>query len=86
MISELEKFKALLDDQYTWPAPYLFKFIVPSTELKNLEEMVEGNKLSEKPSKNGKYTSVSFTSVCNSSDEVIQMYQKVSTIPGILSL
>ena len=86
MVTELEEFKALLDDQYTWPAPYLFKFIVPKTELKTLESLVEGNKLTEKPSKHGKYIGISFTAVCNSSDEVLSMYKKVSAIPGILSL
>ncbi len=86
MVTELEEFKALLDDQYTWPASYLFKFIVPKEELKTLETLVEGNKITEKPSKHGKYIAVSFTAVCDSSDIVLDMYKKVSIIPGILSL
>ena len=85
-MSELDKFQALLDEEYTWPAPYLFKFIVPKEELKTLESLVSGNKITEKPSKHGKYISVSFTAVCNSSKEVLDMYAKVSAIPGILSL
>ncbi|PIK16696.1 DUF493 family protein [Halobacteriovorax sp. JY17] len=85
-MSELDKFQALLDEEYTWPAPYLFKFIVPKTELETLESLVEGNQITEKPSKHGKYIAVSFTKLCNSSKEVLDMYAKVSAIPGILSL
>lgn len=86
MDKKLDEFQALLDDQYTWPSAYLFKFIVPHAELSNLEKLIEGNKLTERPSKNGKYISVTFSAICNSSDEVLAMYTKVSSIPGIISL
>lgn len=85
-MTELDEFKALLDDQYTWPSPYLFKFIVPKAQLSTLESIIDGNELKERPSKNGKYIAVSFSMMCRSSEEVLEMYAKVSSIPGILSL
>lgn len=85
-MKELNKLKELLDDQYEWPAPYLFKFIVPAAQLESLEKLVSKYVLSEKPSKNGKYISVTLTVKCESSQEVIDLYEKVSVIPGIMSL
>ncbi len=85
-MESMDKFKELLDDQYTWPAPYLFKFIVPATQLADLENLISKYVMTQKPSKNGKYISVTINVFCQSSDEVIDFYQKVSVIPGIMSL
>jgi putative lipoic acid-binding regulatory protein len=85
-MESMDKLKELLDEQYTWPAPYLFKFIVPSVQLETLEKMISRHVMTQKPSKNGKYTSVTITVTCQSSQEVIDFYKKVSVIPGIMSL
>jgi putative lipoic acid-binding regulatory protein len=85
-MESMEKLKELLDESYSWPAPYLFKFIVPTTSLEELEKLISKHLMTQKPSKNGKYTSVSITVKCQSSQEVLDFYEKVSVIPGIISL
>ena len=85
-MESMDKLKELLDDQYEWPAPYLFKFIVPAVELDTLEKLISKYVMTQKPSKNGKYISVTISVTCQSSDEVIDFYQKVSVVPGIMSL
>lgn len=82
----MKNLKELLDGSYSWPAPYLFKFIVPTTSLEALEELISTHLMTQKPSKTGKYTSVSITVKCESSQEVLDFYKKVSVIPGIISL
>lgn len=73
-----------------WPSEYLYKFIVPS-DIEKIAQ-VEGafNRMGAiidtRQSKNGKFTSISISVHLNSADEVIQKYQEVSTIEGIISL
>lgn len=76
----------LLDSRYQWPAKYRFKFIVTSDNLAPLSDLLEGGKLTTKPSKNGKYISVTYELTMNSSDEVVAIYKKASKIDGIISL
>lgn len=73
-----------------WPVEYLYKFIVPADDAKialiekafnNMGAVIKTNK-----SKNGKYTSVSINVVMSSADAIINKYQEVATIEGIISL
>lgn len=85
-----KKLKAQLDDTTTFPADYLYKFIVP-TDGNQVEE-VKGlfNKggaiINTRKSKTGKYVSVSIRLKVKSSDEVIEYYQSAEKIKGIISL
>ncbi len=71
---DTSKFKTLLDEQITWPDYYSFKFITKTDQKHLLTELLSDHKLEEKPSKNGKYTSVTSRKILNSSDEVIAVY------------
>lgn len=73
-----------------WPAEYLYKFIVPTSEEKialvekafdNMGAVITTNK-----SKNGNYSSVSINVVMPNADTIIDKYKEVSTIEGIISL
>jgi len=81
-----ERFKKLLDDHHTWPGPYTFKFIVPSSELKDLEVLFPGDQVLLKPSANGTYTSLTATGIYKSSEDVEQVYQKAGKIEKIIML
>ena len=81
-----DKFKEALDKNYCWPTEYPYKFIIPFTELNELERIIGKEGMITTPSKNGKYLSVSYTKKVNSSDEVIKIYKDVSHIKGIISL
>jgi putative lipoic acid-binding regulatory protein len=77
-----------LDNSNTWPALYLFKFIVPS-EADNVARVelfdCMGAVIKTTKSKTGKFTSVSVDVQVKDSQEIIDKYLEVS-IKGIVSL
>jgi putative lipoic acid-binding regulatory protein len=84
---EYDKFQTLLDDEYSFPTKYLFKFIV-KPELKDeiLKEVGEGTLVKTNPSKNGKFISLTISKSVDSSSDIIDIYKKVSKIEGVISL
>jgi len=81
-----EEFKARLEGTHTFPADYLFKFIVNKEKLSEIERLFKDQKLTLKPSKNGNYISVSIRLMMESSDQVMSVYQSAAKIEGIISL
>ena len=85
-----ERLKVELDNANTWPAEYLYKFIMPSVadNVERVEKAFDnmGAVIKTTKSKTGKFTSVSIDVTMNGSDEVIAKYKEVSTIEGIVSL
>jgi len=85
-----ERLKVELDNSNTWPAEYLFKFIVPTADEKILK--IEnafnclGAVIKTTKSKTGKFTSISVDVQMKSAQEIIDKYLEVSTIEGIISL
>lgn len=84
------RLKEELANTSLWPTEYLYKFIVPSDDHKIA--LVEaafngmGAVISTQQSKTGKYTSVSISVQMKDPDAVIEKYQDLSTIEGIISL
>jgi hypothetical protein len=74
----------------TWPAEYLFKFIVPTdaAKIQKVEEAFDcmGAVIKTTKSKTGKFTSISIDVQMKDSQEIIDKYQEVSTVEGIISL
>lgn len=85
---DLTKFKTLLDDQMSWPDYYSFKFVTKTVNISNLLEVltVTEGQISQRPSKNGNYTSVTCRKLVESSDDVVALYHEVSKIEGIITL
>lgn len=81
-----EKLKTLLDNEYVWPAYYLFKFIVPKDECTTLKELDKSIRWIEKPSQKGNYISLTAQVYCHSSEEVLYIYRQAITIKGIVAL
>lgn len=81
-----QKFRELLDESYQWPDYYEFKFIVKTDDKYLILDKLAGFTLSETPSKKGNYTSVSARKLMKSTQEVLDVYEAVSTIKGIISL
>lgn len=86
MSEKIDQFKQVLDGHHQWPCPYTFKFIVPSENLPLVLELFPDNELSTRESKSGKYTSVTMNSNMCSSQEVMDVYEKASHVPGLMSL
>lgn len=73
-----------------WPAPYLYKFIVPS-DAEKVDEVKKafdntGAVITTHQSKTGKFTSLSVSLIVADADTVIKYYKAVTHIEGILSL
>jgi len=84
------RLKDELNNTTQFPAPYLYKFIVP-TDVQKIEKIEQkfnnlGAVIETHPSKNGKYTAVSINVVMPTADAIIEKYQEVATIEGIISL
>ncbi|MBT4760959.1 MAG: DUF493 domain-containing protein [Bdellovibrionaceae bacterium] len=80
------KLKSLLESEHQWPSEYHFKFIVPSESVPQVEALFPNIDCQKKNSQKGKYTSLTISIVLDSADHVIAIYQKASTIKGLLSL
>jgi len=85
-----KKLKVQLSDTSLWPAPYLYKFIVPSdiSKIKQIEDIFDhtGAVINRKESRTGKYTSVSINVRMKDPDAVIEKYKEVGKIEGVISL
>lgn len=94
MNQKTEEFYIRLQEELTkansWPAPYLFKFIMPTNEasIAAAEKAFDymGAVINKNQSKNGKYTSLSINLIMPSPESIIQKYQELSSIEGIISL
>lgn len=85
-----ERLKAELDNSNKWPAEYLFKFIVPAVDdnAERVEKSFDGMGavIKTTKSKTGKFISVSVDVTMKDSQEIIDKYQELAAIKGIVSL
>ena len=78
--------KAKLETFETWPHRYTFKFIVPAEKRPELEAIFEGHAYSIRPSRTGKYISLTCIQELPTADAVIEVYQRVEGIEGSYAL
>lgn len=85
-----ERLRKQLEEDTTWPAPYLFKFIVPSeldkiAEIRAAFDSLDAD-IVTRDSIKGNYTSISVKVTLDSPDDVIKKYQQISKVKGVISL
>jgi hypothetical protein len=78
--------KAKLETFETWPHRYTFKFIVPGEKRAELEAIFEGFEFTIRPSRTGKYVSLTCVQELPTADGVIEIYQRVERIEGSYAL
>ena len=81
-----EAFKEKLEAQMTFPALYMFKFIVPTGQEHEVAALLPNNKIETKNSSKGKYVSVTIQAMMGSSDAVLDVYERAAKIEGVISL
>ena len=81
-----KSFKATLEEEYNFPAQYIFKFIVKTGLKQQILELLPGAKKSERVSKNGNFVSITLSQVMKNSEEIVYIYEKASKIKGVISL
>ena len=83
-------FLSLLDKEYTWPDFYKFRFICSTNSkdilLEKIETILEVEKLSITPSAKEHYFSITFRRYTLVSDEVVEIYRLLSTVPGVIKI
>ncbi|MBP9674502.1 MAG: DUF493 family protein [Bacteriovoracaceae bacterium] len=79
-------FKEVLEESYTFPCEYIFKFIVPKAGVAILNSIFVGEDIKFRHSSKGNYVGVSVVKKVKSSDEILAIYNKVATIDGVISL
>ncbi|HMP99896.1 MAG TPA: DUF493 family protein [Cyclobacteriaceae bacterium] len=79
-------FKEKLDQHYSWPALYTYKFIVPKGKEVEVKQLFPRHETTEKASAQGNYTSITIKMMMPSSDAVVKVYEDASAIEGIIAL
>lgn len=82
----IESFRSSLDANYEWPAQFTFKFIVPQEQITLILEAFGVEPIKAKESSSGRFTSYTFEIEMHSSMQVVETYQSVNHIPGLISL
>ena len=82
--------KEKLEETHDFPEDYLFKFIITNDQSKLTEiyRVFDGIKftLTNRDSKNGKYTAASLNAFVLDADQVIKIYKEVGAIEGVMML
>lgn len=81
--------KQKLEGQHNFPAPYLFKFIIPADNHRlALVEALFGAEaqVTTRQSKTNKFISISAKEVMIDAESIIAVYKKAEKIEGIVSL
>ncbi len=82
-----QQFKQRLDEYHQWPCTYMFKFIVPKKQTQKVLDLFESrDDLRTRPSRYGRYMSVTAKCTVASSDEIVAVYQAAAQIEGVISL
>ena len=85
-MSSLESFKEDLEEEYSFPTEYVFKFIIKSSSKKDVIDLLPNAITKEKKSTKGKYVSITLTQFVKNSSEIVYIYEKASKIKGVISL
>lgn len=82
--------KEKLEQTHDFPEDYLYKFIVTNDQSKvtDIYRVFDGIKftMTNRDSKNGKYTSLSINAFVLDADQVIKIYKEVGLIEGVMML
>lgn len=85
-MSSLKSFKAALEEEYSFPTEYVFKFIIKSSSKQDVIDLLPDAMIKEKKSTKGKYVSITLTQFVKNSSEIVYIYEKASKIKGVFSL
>lgn len=79
-------FKEKLEEQNSFPALYMFKFIVPSGKEHKIAALLPNNEIKLKTSSKGNYVSATIKAMMPDSQSIIDVYEQAAKIDGVISL
>lgn len=81
-----EQFRELLEQNYQWPDYYVWKFIVKVEIQDHVMTHLSDHEVNIKVSEKGNYVSISARKLVQTTDEVLETYERISKINGVMSL
>lgn len=75
-----------LNECHDWPCEYAFKFIAPHERADELATLLPDARVTRRPSRTGKYVSITATIVAESAEQVMFVYETASKISGVITL
>jgi uncharacterized protein len=79
-------FLQLLQTEHQWPGMYEFRFVIPASSFSDLKRLFDKELYDIKPSAKGNYLRFSCKMHFTSAEEVINKYEEVRHIDGLISL
>ncbi len=83
---KLNELRSQLDEFYTWPADYTFKFVVPVDQMESFTPLLKGHAFETRDQKNGKFTTVTAEMNMTSTEDVLELYRAASGIEGVIAI
>lgn len=86
---QLNRLRDRLNEIHRWPSVFMFKFILPSDEIRITQLKLifgESAEFKERLSAKGNYTSITVREMMLSADDIFNRYRSASSIEGIISL
>jgi hypothetical protein len=78
--------KTRLDECHVWPGVYTFKFIMKAELAEPFSAIFAGHRFTTRPSAAGRHVAITAELFLESSDEVIAVYRRAATFPGVIAL
>lgn len=86
MDSKYHSLKQKLAQEAQYPLKYMYKFILPTERVHELKSYFEHAEISIKQSGKGTYSSFTAITIELSADDIINKYQSLENIKGLMSL
>ncbi len=81
-----EAFRKKIEVEHKFPGNYIFKFIVPSGKKEEIVALLPKGKISFRNSSGEKYISVTLDARLGHAREVIEVYEEVYKVEGVVAL
>jgi hypothetical protein len=81
-----DRLKKLLDEHHDGPFTYHFKFVMPLESVTSFSKLIPGIQTTSRMSANSKFVSISFDLHAKSAEDVVEIYKRVQSVPGLMSL
>jgi|GEM_PF-3327402 len=85
-MSVTERLKKLLEENHAGSFSYHFKFVMPLAAVEEFSRLIPEVNSTSRMSSNSRFVSISFDFEAQSAQEIIDIYERVRLVPGLLSL
>jgi uncharacterized protein len=85
-MSTTGRLKKLLEEEHSGPFVYLFKFVMPLSAMEGFTKLIPNVEMVSRLSANSQYVSLSFEIEVESASVVVEIYDRVKSIPGLIAL